>query len=230
MTKNVTQTFFSSLPYIENNLSATLAYIPDKDFSRFLNALGQKEAREWNWLIARFRKSLIPFLRKRTQMYPSSALLSRDQFLEEVIEETLLKFYQLFEAGSFENYGNLEAAVITTANFKLKEGFARLRKEQRTYFMEGDALSVMREKNHRLSEAAREDEAEKISEIKEKLRELDKKDKDLLLRYFGGEELQDIAEDLEISPAACRKRKQRIVERLKSLVLKAFTLLLIPFL
>lgn len=211
-------------------MNATLAYVPDKDFNRFLNALGQKEAREWNWLIARFRKSLVPFLRKRTQLYPSTALLNRNQFIEEVIEETLLKFYQLFEIGSFENYGNLEATVITTANFKIKEGFARLRKEQRMYFMEGEALSVMREKIHSADEKAQAAEAEKISEIKEKLKELNEKDKDLLLRYFSGEELQDIADDLEISPAACRKRKQRIVERLKSLIFKAFTLLAILFL
>ncbi len=211
-------------------MNARLAYIPDKEFDRFLSALGQKEAREWNWLIARFRKSLVPFLRKRTQMYPSSALLSRDQFLEEVIEETLLKFYQIFETGSFENYGNLEAAVITTASFKLKEGFARLRKEQRMYFMEGDALSVMRERMNTAREKAEAEEAEKISEIQEKLEELNHEDKNLLLRYFSGEELQDIADDLEISPAACRKRKQRIITRLKSLVFKAFTLLAILFL
>lgn len=207
-------------------MDASLNYIPDKNFDRFLNALKHKEVREWNWLIAKFRQSLLPFLRKRTHSYPTSALLSREQFIEEVIEETLLKFYQLFEKGSFENYGNLEAAVITTAGFKLKEGFARLRKEQRVYFMEADALSVMREKMHSAKEAAQVEEADKILEIKEKLKELNKKDKDLLLRYFGGEELQDIADDLKISPAACRKRKQRIVEKLKFLVLKAFTLLI----
>jgi len=70
----------------------------------------------------------------------------------------------------------------------------------------------------------------KIEEIKTKLNDLNGKDRDLLMRYFGGEELQDIADDLEISPAACRKRKQRIVEKLKNLVLKAFTLLILLFL
>jgi len=83
-------------------LNTTLSYIPDEDFSRFLDALERKEQREWNWLIAEFRKKLIPFLRKRTQSYPAKALLSRDQFLEEVIEETLLQFYQIFSKGSFE--------------------------------------------------------------------------------------------------------------------------------
>lgn len=211
-------------------MSTTLSYIPDENFSQFLDALERREQREWNWLIAEFRKKLIPFLRKRTQSYPSNALLNRDQFLEEVIEETLLQFYQIFGKGSFESYGNLEATVVTTAGYKLKEGFARLKKEQRMYFMEGDALSVMRERMATTEETTMVAEAEKIAEIKEKLNDLEKKDKDLLIRYFGGEELQDIADDLEISPAACRKRKQRIVEKLKNLILKAFTLFILLFL
>jgi len=211
-------------------LKTTLSYIPDENFNRFLDALERREQREWNWLIAEFRKKLIPFLRKRTQSYPAKALLSRDQFLEEVIEETLLQFYQIFGKGSFASYGNLEAAVVTTAGYKLKEGFARLKKEQKMYFMEGDALSVMRERMATAEERAMAAEAEKIEEVKAKLNELEEKDKDLLMRYFGGEELQDIADDLEISPAACRKRKQRIVDKLKNLVLKAFTLLMLLFL
>ena len=211
-------------------MKTTLSYIPDDDFPRFLDALERREQREWNWLIAEFRKKIIPFLRKRTQSYPAKALLSRDQFLEEVIEETLLQFYQIFAKGSFESYGNLEATVVTTAGYKLKEGFARLKKEQKMYFMEGDALSVMRERMATAEERAMVAEAEKIEEVKAKLNDLAGQDKDLLMRYFGGEELQDIADDLEISPAACRKRKQRLVEKLKNLVLKAFTLLILLFL
>jgi RNA polymerase sigma factor (sigma-70 family) len=211
-------------------LSTKLSYIPDEHFSRFLDALERREQREWNWLITEFRKKLIPFLRKRTQSYPSNALLSRDQFLEEVIEETLLQFYQIFGKGSFESYGNLEAAAVTTAGYKLMEGFTRLKKEQKMYFMEGDALSAMRERMATVEERAKVAESEKIAQIKEKLNDLNSKDKDLLMRYFGGEELQDIADDLEISPAACRKRKQRIVEKLKNLVLKAFTIFILLFL
>lgn len=215
---------------VENyTVTADLSYIPDENFARFLNALERKEAREWNWLITQFRRKLLPFLRKRTQSYPRRALLSRDQFLEEVIEETLLKFYQLFEGGSFASYDSLEAAVVTTAGYKLKEGFARLRKEQKIYFLEAEALNVMREKAHTADEKAAAAEAENIQKIKENLNRLGADDRSLLVRYFAGEELQDIAEDLLITPAACRKRKQRVLDRLRSLVFRATAFLLLLF-
>lgn len=210
-------------------MSNLLNYTPDEDFARFLTALEQKEQREWNWLIAQFRQRLLPFLRSRTQSYPTTALLDRGQFLEEVIEETLLQFYQIFQKGSFSKYADLEATVITTAGFKLKEGFARLRKEQKTYFMDVDALNAVREKRGNQEEALAAEEAEQIALIKNKLNLLEANEKDLLVRYFNGEELQDIAEDLNISPAACRKRKQRIVEKLKGLIVKVFTLLTLLF-
>lgn len=214
--------------YLSNKaLNFTLSYTPKDDFPRFLTALQQKEQREWTWLIAAFRNNLVPYLRKNTQLYPKSALLSRDQFIEEVIEETLLKFYQIFEKGSFEVYENLEAALITTAGYKLKEGFARLRKEQKIYFMEGEALGVMRERVLSNEERADLEQAEKVAKIKEQLNRLDSDERQLLTRFFAGEELRDIADDLNISPAACRKRKQRVVERLKSMVLKAFTLVIL---
>lgn len=214
---------------IERKLSNLLNYTPDKDFDRFLVALKENKEREWNWLIAQFRQRLLPFLGSRTQSYPSNALLDRGQFLEEVIEETLLQFYQIFKKGSFSKYSDLEATVITTAGFKLKEGFARLKKEQKMYFMEDDALNAVREKRGSQDAALATEELERIALIKNKLNLLETGEKELLIRYFNGEELQDIAQDLSISSAACRKRKQRIVEKLKSLIFKVFTLLTLLF-
>jgi len=210
-------------------LSKLLNYNPDEYFDRFLLALQQKEQREWNWLIAKFRQRLLPFLRSRTQSYPSNALLSRQQFLEEVIEETLMQFYQLFQKGTFAAYSDLEATVVTTSTYKLKEGFARLKKERQLYFMEAEKLSVVREKQGSQETQLATKEAEQIALIKEKIQILDTAEKDLLIRYFNGEELQDIAEDLAISAAACRKRKQRILEKLKGLIFKVLSLLILLF-
>lgn len=209
-------------------MDVSLTYDPIENFDLLLSALSQKETRAWNWLVNRFRQRLRPYLWKRTGSYPKSAILSREQFLEEVIEETLLQFFQIFQTGSFYDYSKLEATVVTIAGYKLKEGFARLKKEQRTYFMEAEALSMLKE---RQTISADKEDIEAIYTIKKELNQLEGKEKDLLVRYFNGEELQDIAEDLNISAAACRKRKQRIVEKLRTRVAKLFIFLVfIPFL
>jgi len=210
-------------------LSKKYSYYTDNNFDHFLNALHQQEQRAWHWLIEQFRQKLIPFLRKRTQSYPSNALLSRDQFLEEVIEETLLQFYQIFQKGSFQSYSDLEATVVTTAGYKLKEGFARLRKEQKMHFMEADKLGVLRQKLEGNNEHQEAEKAANIALIQSEMQQLKPDEKNLLVRYFNGEELQDIAIDFDISPAAARKRKQRIVEKLKGFVLKALTSFLVFF-
>ncbi len=210
-------------------MDVSLTYDPIENFDLLLSALSQKDARAWNWLVTRFRDRLRPFLWKRTGSYPKNAILSREQFMEEVIEETLLQFFQIFQTGSFYDYSKLEATVVTIAGYKLKEGFARLRKEQRTYFMEADALSVLKEKQ--TTTTVTKEEVEAVYTIKKELNQLELAEKELLMRYFNGEELQDIAEDLNISAAACRKRKQRIVEKLRARVAKLFIFLaLTPFL
>ena len=200
----------------------SLSYNPNKDFDSFLAALHRKDEKAWNWLVAKFRKKLVPYLHKRITSYPRSALLSKNQFIEEVIEEVLLQFFQLFQTGSFANYGNLEAAVVTVASYKLKEGFARLKREQRLAFVDTTELDRLKETASNEDLSANSDQ---IMLVQEKLNQLPNKDKDLLVRYFDGEELQDIASDLKISAAACRKRKQRIIEKLKALVFKTINLL-----
>lgn len=204
-------------------LNQTNKYNSELDFDRFLLDLKSNDAKAWNWLVAKFRLKLIPFLNKRVSGYPKTALLNKGLFLEEVIEETLLQFFKIFPKGVFSNYGNLEATVVTVAGYKLKEGFARLKKEQRLYFLPAQELNRLAEDNTEVTA----EEAENIRIIKEKLQQLPLPDKDLLARYFDGEELQDIALDLNISSAACRKRKQRIIEKLKALVFKTISILLL---
>ncbi len=208
-------------------MKSEAAFHPDEDFEQFLGALTNNGARQWNWLIAKFRQKLIPFLNKRIHSYPQWALLSKSQFIEEVIEETLLQFFKIFKTGSFSSYSDLEATVITTAGFQLKAGFGRLKKEQRIYFMEAEALSALQEKHGQSIRESASGLAENIADIKNKLNQLESEEKDLLLRFYNGEELKDIADDLAISPSACRKRKQRILEKLRDLVIKTISLLIL---
>ena len=91
------------------------------------------------------------------------------------------------------------------------------------YFMEAEALGVMKQKLEGSKEKNEVIQAENIALIKTEMKRLDSSEKTLLLRYFNGEELRDIAHDLNISPAAARKRKQRIVEKLKGFVLKTLS-------
>ena len=106
---NVTFGFFSLLNVSASILKSDKKYNPDENFDQFLEALKKNKPKEWNWLIGTFRQKLIPFLHKRLQAYPSNALLNRNQFVEEVVEETLIQFFKIFQTGSFEKYGDLAA-------------------------------------------------------------------------------------------------------------------------
>lgn len=195
-------------------------YQPDERFDFFLSQLKKQSPREWHWLIERFRQRLMPLLLNQSKSYPQKALLSREQFIEEVFEETLLKFYELFGSGSFQQYADLEATVVTVAKYKVKEGFSRLKKEKKWYFMEAAALAAMCEKILGEQQEWEQEQLERIAEVKKHLGQMEGSEKELLSRFFNGEELQDIAEDLKISPAACRKRKQRVLQKLRDAVMQ----------
>ena len=199
----------------------------NKPFDSFLEALQNQSQREWTWLIGKFRSRLMPVLMSRAKNIAASAVVTQTEFAEEVFEECLLKFYELFENGRFEKYEDLEATIVSISKFKLKEGFARLKRNQRLYFMGAEALSVYREKHLRNLDEEEQRKVELIAEIRTHMDKLPPEESNLIMRFFDGEELQDIAADLSITPAACRKRKQRIIDKLKTLVLKHASLLIL---
>lgn len=203
-----------------------LNYQPNSQFDFFLNQLKKNNSPEWKWLINRFRQRLRPWLNSKTTTYPKNALQTQTQFIEEIIEESLIKFYELLPEGTFAQYADMEATIVTVAGFKLKEGFRQLKKDQKIFLLEPTALKNLQEQQIYQKEKIDKDQLEMIVEIKENFRKLDTEDQTLLNRYFNGEELQDIAIDLAISPAACRKRKQRIIDKLKTFVLNAIKTIL----
>ncbi|MFK7932823.1 MAG: RNA polymerase sigma factor [Saprospiraceae bacterium] len=202
-------------------------YQPDERFDYFLTALQRQDPSEWKWLIARFRERLMPWLMSKTTSFSSRNITTRIQFVEEVFEESLLKFYELFKTGKFTKYGDLEATIVTVAKYKLKEGFARLKKEQRWYLTDESTLVSISQQRETSNYYEQQQRRESIQLVRENLTKLKKEEQVLLTRFFAGEELQDIANDLAISPAACRKRKQRIVEKFKSIILSKLTSLMV---
>lgn len=203
-----------------------LTYQPNFQFDFFINQLKKNSSPEWQWLINRFRQRLSSWLYRKIESYPKNALQTRSQFVEEIIEESLIKFFELLPNGVFSQYSDMEAAIVTIAGFKLKEGFRQLKKDQKIYLMEPTDIGVLQEQQIYQAEKIDKQQLELIQEIKEKFRKLETKDQLLLTRYFNGEELQDIANDLSISPAACRKRKQRVIDKLKIFVLNAIKTIL----
>lgn len=208
------------------SLSA-LNYSPVENFDAFLEKLRGQSPKEWSWLIRQFRKRLMPVLMSRAKNLSSSALMTPPEFAEEVFEECLLKFYELFDNGRFEKYGDLEATIVRISDFKLKEGFAKVKRDQRLYFMDAEALAVMRERHLKGEDKYEKDKVELLENIHKHLATLPPEESELILRFFNGEDLNHIADDYNISPAACRKRKQRIVEKLRTLVINNSQLLLL---
>lgn len=200
----------------------------NEQFPNFLEKLRGQSPKEWGWLVRQFRNRLMPVLVARAKNLSSSAsLITPQEFAEEVFEECLLKFYELFENGVFEKYGDLEATIVRISDFKLKEGFAKIKRDQKLYFMDAEALAVMREKHLKNADQEEKEKAELIGEIHKYVNQLPEDESDILLRFFNGEDLKHIAEDYGISPAACRKRKQRIVEKLRGMILKYTGMLLL---
>lgn len=199
------------------------AHKPDNDFSEFLGKLHNGTPEVWRLLVARFRKRLIGWLIKKTVFYPSDALLSKRQFVEDVFVESLLKFYELFQTGKFDCYEDMEAMMVTIAGYKLKEGFACLKRERKMYAVNVSEQSFesAQQRYHARQSGDEHDAEEMIIVIKESIGKLDAGERDLLISYFNGEELQDIALSRHISPEACRKRKQRALEKLKTFVFAA---------
>lgn len=195
-----------------------ISYEPDSQFGYFADQLRGQAPREWEWLVAKFRGRLIPWLTSKTKPIGTKALTTQRQFVEEIFEESILKFYELFPSGAYTRYSDLEALVVTIAGYKLKEGFARLKREQKIFLADEVNWESFEQKKDEGQE--REQEEELLRVTREAIGRLEPDERELLIRYFEGEELQLIAADKEISPEACRKRKQRALDKLKSFVFK----------
>ncbi len=201
---------------------------PDpEDFQVLMNRLRQRDARAWHELVGRLRKTTLPWLRKRVGTLPDYAVVSEQEFVLEIFAESLAKFYTLFEIGHFSKPAELQSLLFKVAELKMREGFARLRKEALIY-RPADPADFQTAKNDIRDWTHDDDLArQRAQNIQRYLLELSENDRSLLCRYYAGEKLTDLAREMNVSEEIIRKRKQRAFDRLKQLLGPTLMLLMI---
>ena len=197
-----------------------LSYDPEKEFLRFLEQLRAQAQPEWQWLLDMFRAKVKPYLFKIDGNLPAGAIASVDEFIEEVFANSLYRFYEQFAEGDFQSFAELRSLMFRIAEFKLKEGYYRVRRDSLLYFTDDVRTSNLTEHQDELS-VRESQEKETILELRNQIDQLPPLDRELLIRYAKGEELGSIALNLGLEAAACRKRKQRALDKLKALVVNA---------
>lgn len=197
----------------------SLSYNAENDFDRFLGALQNGEPVEWAWLIAYFRANVIPWIRKKDGRLPANSIVSESYFVEQVFTQSLIRFYELFQSGSFESFGHIRGLMFRIAGIKLKEAYRQHKKDQIIYFSENNSELQDWAKQQNLSDEE-SNRIEMIQSLKAGLAQLPEIDQQILFKYAHGEKFSQIAEDLGLSEANCRKRKQRAMERLKKIIQK----------
>ncbi|MFT4758507.1 MAG: DNA-directed RNA polymerase specialized sigma24 family protein [Paraglaciecola sp.] len=197
-----------------------LSYDPGIKFLHFLEQLRGQAQPEWQWLMDMFRAKVKPYLFKIDGNLPAGTIASVDEFIEEVFANSLFRFYEQFAGGQFQSLPELRSLMFRIAEFKLKEGYYRVRRDKLLYFTDDVRTSNLTEYQDDLS-IREEQEREAILELRDQLELLNPTDKELLVRFAKGEELGSIALNLGLEAAACRKRKQRALDKLKILVINA---------
>lgn len=119
--------------------------------------------------------------------------------------ETLIQFRKILIQGKLE-YGNLRYIFNRMAKFFV------MKKKKRTQEFSSDEIEIFELKN--LQNNYDDEEIEKIKSVWINLEEEEKKI--LYLHFNLGARLKDIAQNLDISEAAVRKRKQRVLTKIKS--------------
>ena len=201
------------------NKHLSLGYDVEDNFSRFLQALRKGESVEWKWLIAYFRSNVIPWIRKKDGRLPVNSIISESHFVEQVFTQSLIQFYELFQSGNFESFNHIRSLMFKIADIKLKEAYRQHKKDQFIYFAEDDtSLKSMAGKTAFFE--IEQQQTEHIQALKAALAKLPDLDRQILLKFANGERFNQIAVDLGLSEANCRKRKQRAMERLKNILKK----------
>jgi len=197
-----------------------LSYNPELEFPRFLQELQQQAQPEWTWLLEVFRQKVKPYLFKIDGNLPLGTIASVDEFIEEVFANSLFQFYEKFASGEFKSLADLRGLMFRIAEYKLKEGYQRVRRDKLIYFTDDVRTSNLTEKQDNLT-IREAQEREIVAELRDQLTQLPTQDREIIVRFAKGEELGSIALNLGIEAAACRKRKQRAMEKLKQLVSQA---------
>jgi len=190
------------------------------DFADFLAQLKAGDAALWTQLVGRLRRVTVPWLAQRIGNLPNHALVSLDEFVLEIFANSLATYFPLFQKGTFNKYQELQSLMFRVAELKMKEAFTQLNREKAIYHPATSAEFEVAIQPPLTNEE--KEQKERITNIQTKLKQLPEKDQKLLLRYYEGEKMVAIAEELGIAESSIRKRKQRALDRLKKLVLQTF--------
>ena len=113
-------------------------YAVEERFEDFLEALRRQEEEPWHWLIQHFHEWVVPWLRKKDFRLPQDAIVSEAYFIEEVFAASLIRFYELFEKGEFENFGQLRGLMFTVADLKFKEAQRKVHRDKLIFKIQTD--------------------------------------------------------------------------------------------
>ncbi len=195
----------------------SINYDPETSFEEFMSGLRQKQSLEWRWLVRHFRQVVVPWIRKKDGNLPLDSIVSVDDFVEEVFAKSMVRYYELFQEGTFHSLGDLRGLIFRIAEYKLKEGYHSVKRDKRIFFSDENG-------NEKLHDDASKnlEQRELVKALENEMNKLPAEDQELLLRYSNGERLKDIADDLGIDETSCRMRKYRAMKRLKGLMWGVF--------
>ncbi len=184
-------------------------------FPSYCDRLRAKDPAAWQWLMGHFEERVKPWLFQKVAALPKGYNMARQDFVEEVFAQATYKFYDLFQNGHFETLSDLRGLMFRVAEFAVKEGYQKVKRDQKLYFSDEIAPESMNDMNAEAQAEKRKQEA--LETVRAFIRQLPRKDQDILGLYLDGLSFQTIALRTGLTEPNCRKRKQRALEQVKHL-------------
>lgn len=201
----------------------TISISAEEHFGEFLNSLKKGKDGEWQWLVSHLRERAVPWIRKRDGNLPQGTIVSESYFVEEVFAESLIKFYELFQTGTFKSLADLRGLIFRIAEFKMKEGYRAVKKDKAVFFPEFyQKISEDLEAEDFTEQIKQEQKL--VQELEKQLSSLPNEEQEILKRYSKGEKLKKISEDLGLKEETGRKKKQRALSKLRENLYNALKL------
>lgn len=192
--------------------------IPTEDFEPLLAGLRRRDVQAWTLAVGQMRQVTLPWLHRRVGKLPAYALVSEQEFVLEIFADSLAKFYDLFEGGTFGKAADMQSLMFRVAELKMKEAFARLQKDALIYrpaSPEAFEAAVQKQPDW----TADDDLArERVLALQRQFATLEADERDLLQRFYSGEKMSRLAQEMGLTEENLRKRKQRALDRLKHLM------------
>jgi DNA-directed RNA polymerase specialized sigma24 family protein len=187
------------------------------DFKVMLLALQRRDQAAWSNLVSQLRSTTLPWIAKRLGVLPAHALLSKQELALEIFADSLSKYFDLFEKGTFTKPEELQSLMFKIAELKTFEAFRRLGKEALIYRPQNES-DFERALAHIPDWSDADEQAkERAKTLQRHLASLKPEEQILLQRFYEGEKMSQLAAQMNTTEENLRKRKQRALERLKQL-------------